>query len=265
MTKDGKTKDIFFGIVAIATLIVAIIGATLAYFSITASSNEGVINATSATVSIQYNDGKQVTAQADELIPADFDTIVKKSYETYIKNLKNNGEINASTNRCTDSYGQQVCSAYRFSITTDEKRTITATLNNEYNGFEYLHYALYDITNGTWLEQSSDEFEKLTKCDNKNNEDPAVKEEDDCYEIKDSEKIYLSKATNSLFGKEMTADGPVNAGLTVNIGTHEYDLVLFIQENDKNQNIDQGKQYSGTIKIDVDVNGENGQITGRID
>ena len=76
MTKDGKTRDIFFGIVAIATLIVAIIGATLAYFSISVSSNEGVINATAATVSIEYNDGQQVTAQADELIPSTYLSII---------------------------------------------------------------------------------------------------------------------------------------------------------------------------------------------
>ena len=80
MSKDGKTKDIFFGIVAIATLIVAIIGATLAYFSITASSNEGAVNATAATVSINYNDGQQVTAQAKNLIPATPE-VVKKVYE----------------------------------------------------------------------------------------------------------------------------------------------------------------------------------------
>ena len=70
MKNDTKGRDIFFGVVALATLIVAIIGATLAYFSITASSNEGAINATAAVVSIEYNDGQLVTAQADKLIPA---------------------------------------------------------------------------------------------------------------------------------------------------------------------------------------------------
>jgi len=44
--KDNKSRDIFYGIVAVATLIVALIGATLAYFSISTSSNEGVVNAT---------------------------------------------------------------------------------------------------------------------------------------------------------------------------------------------------------------------------
>ena len=64
MRNDSKARDIFYGLEAVATLIVAIIGATLAYFSITASSNEGAINAQAAVVSIEYNDGQQVTAQA---------------------------------------------------------------------------------------------------------------------------------------------------------------------------------------------------------
>ena len=90
MKNDNRGRDIFMGLVAVATLIVAIIGATLAYFSITASSNEGVVNATAAVVSIEYNDGQQVTAQAGHLIPADFE-VVKNVYEYH--NIAPKGEI----------------------------------------------------------------------------------------------------------------------------------------------------------------------------
>ena len=41
-----------------------------------------------------------------------------------------------------------------------------------------------------------------------------------------------------------------------------YDLVLFIKETNENQNVDQGKQYSGTIIVDVYEGGLNGTITG---
>ena len=265
MSKDRKTKDIFFGIVAIATLIVAIIGATLAYFSITASSNEGVINATSAVVSIEYNDGKQVTAQADELIPSSFE-VVKKSYETYVKDSEELDSIDDMDNICIDSYGQQVCSAYRFTILSDIQRTITATLNNEHNGFEYLVYALYDHQADDWITQATGfKYGYLAKCSNQNNDDPTVPGEDDCYLMSGTDKTYSTNAVNSLFGITKVEGETVNAGVTVSNGTNKYDLVIFILETGGNQNIDQGKKYSGTIKIDVDVNGENGQITGRID
>ena len=39
-------------------------------------------------------------------------------------------------------------------------------------------------------------------------------------------------------------------------------VVLFIREINENQNIDQGKQYSGTIIIDVSTEDKNGAITG---
>ena len=55
---DNRKRDIFYGVVAVATLIIALVGATLAYFSISVRSSEGAVNATAAIVSIEYNDGK---------------------------------------------------------------------------------------------------------------------------------------------------------------------------------------------------------------
>lgn len=259
MSKDGKTKDIFFGIVAIATLIVAIIGATLAYFSITASSNEGAINATAAIVSIEYNDGQQVTAQADQLIPADFETVVKKSYETYVRDAGEVENIEEATNRCIDSNGKQVCSAYRFTVTSDVERTITATLNTESNGFTYLSYALYDVTNKTWFELTDDgaNDRPILKCSDDG--------EDTCHDLESETKKYTDIAINSIFGKTIGENGmPVDKGVEIAADTQVYDLILFIKETNENQNIDQGKQYSGTIIIDVSTVDKNGTITGCI-
>ena len=268
MTNDRKTKDIFFGIVAIATLIVAIIGATLAYFSITASSNEGAINAQSAVVSIEYNDGQQVTAQADQLIPADFDTVVTKVYEQNVRDAAVSEKLSDTGNLCIDANSKQVCSVYRFTVTSDMPRTITATLNNEFNGFEYLSYAIHDVTNKKWLsltEEVDDYTQAINKCSNLNNMDPTVLEEDDCYQIEAGSKLYTERAINSIFGKKMSGSLPVNKGFEISGTTQIFDLVLFIRETNTNQNIDQGKQYSGTIKIDVDVNEANGQITGTVE
>ncbi len=77
---DNKSRDIFYGVVAVATLIVALIGATLAYFSMNASSNEGAVNAKAAVVSIDYKDGQDLLMQAENLIPSAFD-VVKTIYE----------------------------------------------------------------------------------------------------------------------------------------------------------------------------------------
>ena len=255
MKNDSKGRDIFYGVVAIATLIVAIVGATLAYFSVTATSNEGAVNATAATVSIEYNDGQQVTAQADELIPATFD-VVKQVYEETV--AKSTTEDYDGSNACIDYNSRQVCSAYRFTVRSDIQRTITATLNNEHNGFTYLSYAVYDVTNKQWLKLNDEGFEELslTTCSNENENT-----EDDCYT--ENPKIYApTRAVNSIFGYTLEDSIIKNQTKSVASATSEYELVLFIKENDANQNIDQGKNFRGTIIVEVIDGGVNGQISG---
>lgn len=266
MKTDNKGRDIFYGIVAIATLIVAIIGATLAYFSVTASSNEGAVNAQAATVSITYDNSGQVTTQAEKLVPSSFD-VVKQVYEANVLKLtapEKQEDLETFGNACIDSNKREVCSAFRFSVKSTLERTITAVLNTEHNGFSYLNYAVYDLTNKTWLTLGADgktEDLKLEKC---SNEDEI--KENHCNETDENKvKKYNENAINSIFG--YTIPNSVKEKNTVKISddiTHEYELVLFIKENGGNQNIDQGQKYSGTIVVEVMDGGINGSgnITG---
>ena len=185
MKSENKGRDIFLGVVALATLIVAIVGATLAYFSVTASSNEGAVNAKAATVSIEYNDGQQVTAHADKLIPADL-SVVQSVYERKVKPLLSGTDISEIGNACLDDKDMQVCSSYRFTISSGTDRTITATLNNEHNGFTYLSYAVYNVTKGQWmvLNDDGDLSLSLNSCSNQNNEGEDANLNDDCFKIK---------------------------------------------------------------------------------
>lgn len=260
---NSKGRDIFYGVIAVATLIVAIVGATLAYFSVTASSNEGAVNAQAATVSIEYNDGQQVTAQADKLIPATLD-VVKQVYETNIKTIDSSTPLSA--NACVDSNSQQVCSAYRFTVRSDIERTISATLNNEHNGFTYLGYAVYDVTNGAWLSLDDDNSESLALTTCSNEEEEGSAEIADCYTVDGTIKTYdTTRAVNSIFGVTNDNSTIKNKTKQVASATQVYDLVLFIKENDANQNVDQGKRYRGTIVVDVIDEGLNGKITGYVE
>ena len=205
----------------------------------------------------------EVTAQADQLIPSTF-AVVQEVYAAHLKGATEIENMEEATNRCLDSNGKQVCSAYRFSVSSDIERTISATLNNEHNGFTYLSYALYDVTNQKWydLQDGTGTYDRpINKCSNANNLKPTVQEDDDCHFILDENKEYTNQAINSLFGKTMKDGVPVNKTETI-ADVQVYDLVLFIKETGENQNIDQGKQYSGTIKIDVSTIDKNGQITG---
>lgn len=250
MKNDNKGRDIFFGLVALATLIVAIVGATLAYFSVMASSNEGAINATAATVSIEYLEGKQVTAQADKLIPANFD-VVQGIYERNVKDAteKNVEDLIDTGNLCVDDSDKhyQVCSVYRFSIKSTSNRDVTARLNNEENGFTYLSYAVYDVTNKKWLTLNADGENDLAlqKC---TSDDKAGDEATKCSEIDNltKQKKYIS---NSVFG--LNTEGEFESAKLVSGVVQTYDIILFIKNIDANQNIDQGKNYRGHIVVDV--------------
>lgn len=263
---ENKSRDIFYGVVAIATLIVALIGATLAYFSITAKSNEGAVNAKADIVSISYNDSQQVTAQADELIPSSFDVVQK----AYAKNKDSfGGEGSLDKNVCVDDNNRQVCSIYRFTVSSDSDRQMIATLNNELNGFTTgLSYAVYDVSGDyasddlRWQilddAQSSKKL-TLTYCDN-NDED----ENNHCYTMNSGKKEYndAKKASSSIFG--YTAEGIKTKTIQAGV-TQVYDLVIFLNENDEDQNADQGKEYKGTLIVTiVDSGAGNGQITGEI-
>lgn len=205
MENKLKSRDVFYGIIAIATLIVAIIGATLAYFSITANSAEGAVNARAATVSVNYQDGQQISAAADKLVPATFD-VVKRAYAKVLE-----GSPDEETNLCIDDENKQVCSIYRFSVSSDVTREITAKLNNEHNKFTYLHYAVYDVANNEWISLGEEDYKQMFKCDNTNkNEEEELITTDDCFVEGDAthEKTYVNDvpggsgytAVNSLFG-----------------------------------------------------------------
>ena len=286
---DNKSRDIFYGVVAIATLIVAIIGATLAYFSITAGSNEGAINAKAASVSINYND-RFVIAQADQLIPSRFD-IVQYFYEEKKDQIED-----STSNVCLDANNQQICSIYRFAVSVDagdDPQTILAYLNTEDNGFTNLSYAVRKVNcsasgsgevhptdfnssepvvgpyNNCWLDVGnvSDppdpddltaKFRRLEACG-----DSTDDQNDDCFTTDGTTKTYSTnnpQAKFALFPYDNNADA--NA-VTINGGeTNTYDVVIFLNEAGE-QNNEQKMSYSGTIK--VELNGVSGSenITGR--
>ena len=238
---DKKSRNIFYAVLIVATLIVALIGTSLAYFSYRTSSGDEGVKARAAIVNIRYDDSKQVTAQADELLPASLD-VVKNVYQTHISN--SSADSTPSSNLCIDSKGQQVCSVYRFSVVSDIDVETYATLNTEDNEFTYLAFAVRDVNNNTWLKlEGSRESLNLAKCSNRNENN-----NDDCYNGTGENKKYnlTPKAINSIFGYNS------NTSLkNMIIGNTEqvYDLVIFIDENNKDQNIDQGKKYEGTIYV----------------
>ena len=176
-----------------------------------------------------------------------------------LNNQVNNNDPEAErTNVCTDSNGMEVCSIYRFSLKSDLTRNAKATLQSELNEFEYLSYALRDVTNGSWVvldANTSAQSVPLTKCDNSDGE-PTRR----CYNTNDTTgaKEYNGIAKSSIFGYDSSSDFAIK---TVGTTKQEYDLIIFIKENNQNQNVDQGKHFSGTLIVDIIDEGA-GRVTG---
>lgn len=132
MEEKKRGNGIFLGVVAVATLIVAIIGATFAYFSITAQSDENAVNlsAYEFTATLSVNPVAP-TGTFKGLIPMDPDAAVTNGGGA--TNLEY--AVNTAASPCVDSNGYQVCAVYSliFENTATSPMTLTGTLKTTVN------------------------------------------------------------------------------------------------------------------------------------
>lgn len=154
---QNKTNT-FNLVIGIATLLIAILGATFAYFSATARSAENDVTVKSAYVSISYEGGTEI--KATNLIPAT-QTVAMNKYQKDVApyNPEVDGEIITDYDsysdleqvdrKCVDAKGKEVCYVYQFSIESDGevggKTPILASLKINHNQFENLSYMMYEV------------------------------------------------------------------------------------------------------------------------
>ena len=130
--ENKRGSGVFLGVVSVATLIVAIIGATFAFFSASVSSEDRVtaqayeFNAT-MTIAQIYPD-----KSTNGMIPLDPDKLVEGSADK--ENLL--FALNEATDKCIDDNGYQVCALYQVTVTNGGTQPInlagklTTTANN---------------------------------------------------------------------------------------------------------------------------------------
>lgn len=164
----NNASNTFNLIIGIATLLIAILGATFAYFSATARSAENDVTVKSAYVSISYDGGTEI--KASNLIPATLNVAMKKYQKEVYEldpetglsviqpyNPTTDGEIitdydtyvNDVNRKCVDAKGKEVCYVYQFSIESDgaegEYTDIIASIKINNNDFDNLSYVLYEV------------------------------------------------------------------------------------------------------------------------
>jgi len=150
MENNRRGSEIFLGVIGVATLVVAIIGATFAFFSASTNSAENAVSVSSTSLGLGFIDAAAKNLRTN-LIPA------TEEIATYAAlNQKTIG--NAKNNQCIDDNGNDVCGVYQFTICNgslneggtaciggaNSTQDVTFVLNVVTNQFTNLSYKIYD-------------------------------------------------------------------------------------------------------------------------
>lgn len=120
-------RGIFYGVIGVATLVVAIIGATFAYFTATGSAGENVIKGNMATITFNVEVEKVTTVDETKggMIP--------------MSNSMVHAAVSNAAGACLDANGNAVCQIYKVTVTN------TGTASLFLDGYT----TLTDTTGGT--------------------------------------------------------------------------------------------------------------------
>lgn len=105
---EKRGHEAFYMIVAILTLIIAIVGATFAYFSLGASDNN-TITGNAAKVGLSMEVKKLSLDATGDLIPLD-ELLLEKAI---------NGDTATESQMCVDKNGNTVCQVYEIKVTNE--------------------------------------------------------------------------------------------------------------------------------------------------
>ena len=156
---ENNGRGIFYGVIGVATLVVAIIGATFAYFSAATGSNNN-ITAGGASISLGWNEVN--TGLKSDLVPVESGLTTGKSLsgsnfdQTTVSGY--NAQTAATTfakspvigmSKCKDTNGNNICSMYQFTVkneSTNADQQIYASLTPSEMTAENMYFAIFKGT-----------------------------------------------------------------------------------------------------------------------
>lgn len=141
---NNKGNGIFLGVIGVATLLVAIIGATFAFFGANIASDEGAVTVQSTTLSLGYDD--VITGLKTNLIPAESE-IAKYAISDEYLNATDEDGTPLNNQECVDDNGNEVCGTYTFTIGNPSFTTaqdLYGSIKVVSNDFTDLYFAIYD-------------------------------------------------------------------------------------------------------------------------
>lgn len=190
-------RELFYGVVAVASFIVMAIGATFAYFTATASSTNSSVTTGSTTLSLEYINYSSAWMKGD-LIPANT-AVVEYSVEHQDDTTKNK--------LCVDDYGNSICSVYQFKVVNNANSPQTVSLDviSEENDFASLNAMAYEVS---VAEEDEEEYENgaagtVIEIPGENEDDPPT-------EVKVDSTDPVFKLTESYTYPDATPDDPAD-------------------------------------------------------
>ena len=225
--ENNNGRGIFYGVIGVATLVVAIIGATFAYFAASTEGNKGAVATNAASVKGSLAIEQVGLYAAPDLIPADTATMITSFGQSGTGNkAKCRG---ASAAAPTADYG--MCSYYTFKIKNSASvaTKVYLSLKTDTNNFakagtpetQYLEYCVYEGTTTSTVTQA-------------------------CKSVPESQEQFTS------------------VDLDATNGEATYTIVLYLRNDN---NVDQtdaasGKSYTGTVL--ASTSSGDSQIVGYI-
>ena len=250
--ENKKGNGIFLGVIGVATLIVAIIGATFAYFSASTSSANNAISVNSTQLSLGYSD--DTSKLKTNLIPATDEIAKFGATDTTHINTKG---------ACIDDNGNEVCGVYDFFVgnpsgTTAQK--IYANITVVTNTFDNLYFTILDekgevvipATNFKGTGQNDDRTVTYTEKEGK-----AV------LELKALEQTLLASPSAVADGDKNDASKYTLKESGTDKNFRKYKVIIWIRESGGDQtDADAGQAFSAGINITTEGSGTG--VTGVI-
>lgn len=243
--ENSKGRGIFLGVVSVATLIVAIIGATFAWFSASVNSGENDVNLTA------YQFDAKLTVErvfpttenaSKKIIPFVPDKVLREGQGDQTNNM--NYALNEATDKCVDSSGYLVCSLYKITVTNNGSDAIE--LDGTVTTIETT-----PTKTGTTLTANGDlKAQIISYADGKYT-----------YTHNLSKALALPN-TVSGSGKLIMDPATLTVGATPGANTAELYVLVWLNDSTENQSTMMGASYKGQFIFSAVGMGTGNQLTG---
>ena len=243
--ENSKGRGIFLGVVSVATLIVAIIGATFAWFSASVGSGENDVNLTAyqfdadLTVERVFPTAENASKKIIPFVP---DKVLREGQGDQTNNM--NYALNEATNKCVDSSGYLVCSLYKITVTNNGSDAIE--LDGTVTTMETT-----PTEKGTTLTANGDlKAQIISYADGKYT-----------YTHNLSKALALPN-TVSGSGKLIMDPATLTVGATSGANTAELYVLVWLNDSTENQSSMMGASYKGQFIFSAVGMGAGNQLTG---